>query len=1582
MKWHWGRGGSKLFGWMRTFHKTLVLRLSLALFIVFAGSAIADTDNYNLIDGDESNNSITGTTSNDLILGRGGDDVISGLEGDDNLRGDDGTDTLEGGAGDDILDGGAGNDRLIGGEGNDALKGGPGTDIYLINLGDGHDELGDYDPAVSNENRADKILFGANITPNDVKVTQAWGHLIFKIPSANQQILVLDHFVSWNGHYQSALGFVEFDDGTLWDREQFNYLITYATNGDDELVGFDTSETIDALAGNDVVYGNGGDDVLYGSAGDDRLYGGPGNDELYAGEGSDFLVGDDGDDYLANGSGSAAMIGAAGDDILEGGPNENFMVGGEGSDLYITSPNHSWVYISNYDSDLSTENIVEIKDIARFDLWITNAFNDGIIIEFFGADGAVYIEKWNLGTDYQPDKITVGGYYLTIEGVTQLRDEMANHNVSVGNGTTIPADVQAALQPLWDVLWIERSDDQDGDGVPDNEDAFPNDPNEWEDSDNDGVGNNSDPDIDGDGVDNESDIFPDDPTESSDIDNDGVGDNSDPDRDGDGISNDHETTVGTDPNDPTSTPPDLDNDGTPDSLDEDRDGDGVLNSDDAFPDNPAESGDIDGDGIGDNSDPDRDGDGISNDDENTLGTDPDDPNSTPPDLDNDGVPDDLDNDRDGDGVDNANDAFPDDPTENADTDGDGIGDNADSDRDGDGFSNDEELSAGTNPDDAGDFPDTVAPSVSINGANPIATENDTITLQGVVSDPAQPYSGISALTFTNDRYPAADFVANVASNGVFTVEVPLHVGQNQLVAQARDNSGNVNTASVVVNRTSAPRFINVLPANNSVVTENTVTISGEVHTLLPLTDVAFSINEWQITPDGTSVEGVYVFNLPNLPLNIGDNQFNLIVENSDGQQIETLTINHTPENADDIAAPSIRLRSPADGALLNQQSFRVAANIVSSAGPLTVTVDGATVLDASDGSTNYNLSQLVSFQSGQSSLTVNVSATDSLGKTSTLDATYHHDASAPQIIVNGLSALPTVNEVSDAPVTFSGSVSDENLTSLFINGQAITLSPGVDENTYDFNRTIPVGPGQTVPVIVEAYDRSGNRSATEYLIENIASVFISPLAPSNNATFITDGSPVTVQLVARVPEFTAGETVVAYLLSQQGSAAPVTLSVTGTLASSDLTLPAATGSETVVLEVRDASEQTISEAQIDVSIQNEIDIPLEVVRVEPENNAEYIEPNASIEVYFNRSVDLSLLSMSVRETLHGKTYVNNDPLGADFINANGYTLTEVHRDLELVSGSSSEIPGGTGVAFYPSRMLGFGAEIFVDISYNAQELSRSRFKVRELPTFVNGAIIDQFGQPLKGITVEIPKLGRTTTTNGDGGFAFGYQESGEEIIPGGEYQLLVNNNFGNPSFGTINTTINLQRNFANTIDRLTLQEINRDVPFQNVQSGQMANLAGGDLEIDFSEARLLFPNSRNAGALHVQFLPFEHIGARMWPGAMPLWMYGIQPKGIDVEGSVSLTITVPKLSGTYDYLPTSTFKYVVLMGYSRAQEVITPIGVGEIDNNLVRSRGTVALSSLDYIGYAIVDPSLNELMADVANGDASLQELMAQLKQE
>ncbi len=90
----------------------------------------------------------------------------------------------------------------------------------------------------------------------------------------------------------------------------------------------------------------------------------------------------------------------------------------------------------------------------------------------------------------------------------------------------------------------QNANDSDGDGVPDNEDAFPNDPTESVDTDNDGTGNNADTDDDNDGM---PDTYEDDngldPLSDTD---------KDEDADGDGATNFEEFQAGTDPNNASS----------------------------------------------------------------------------------------------------------------------------------------------------------------------------------------------------------------------------------------------------------------------------------------------------------------------------------------------------------------------------------------------------------------------------------------------------------------------------------------------------------------------------------------------------------------------------------------------------------------------------------------------------------------------------------------------------------------------------------------------------------------------------------------------------------------------------------------------------------------------------------------------------------------------------------------------------------------------------------------------------------------------------------------------------------------------
>ena len=101
----------------------------------------------------------------------------------------------------------------------------------------------------------------------------------------------------------------------------------------------------------------------------------------------------------------------------------------------------------------------------------------------------------------------------------------ASGEVVIGFNSLSPDSRGVVIDDVRIALLEATAPDRDGDGVPDAQDAFPDDPSESADSDGDGVGNNADE-------------FPNDSGETQDTDGDGIGDNADP-----------------FPNDPTNTDP-------------------------------------------------------------------------------------------------------------------------------------------------------------------------------------------------------------------------------------------------------------------------------------------------------------------------------------------------------------------------------------------------------------------------------------------------------------------------------------------------------------------------------------------------------------------------------------------------------------------------------------------------------------------------------------------------------------------------------------------------------------------------------------------------------------------------------------------------------------------------------------------------------------------------------------------------------------------------------------------------------------------------------------------------------------------
>jgi Ca2+-binding RTX toxin-like protein len=186
-----------------------------------------------------------------------------------------------------LTQGTAGNDHIVGfyiadtlegGLGDDLLEGGRAGDLYIHNLGDGHDTISDYVQFWAANN--DRLLFGAGIDAADVTVRRSTADaddMVLSV-SGGQSSVTLKNQVT--GGYEWQVDTVEFADGTIWNVAQLANMM---------LSGIATD-------GNDLIDGTSGADVLSGGAGNDGLNGLGGNDVLIGGFGNDALNGADGDD--------------------------------------------------------------------------------------------------------------------------------------------------------------------------------------------------------------------------------------------------------------------------------------------------------------------------------------------------------------------------------------------------------------------------------------------------------------------------------------------------------------------------------------------------------------------------------------------------------------------------------------------------------------------------------------------------------------------------------------------------------------------------------------------------------------------------------------------------------------------------------------------------------------------------------------------------------------------------------------------------------------------------------------------------------------------------------------------------------------------------------------------------------------------------------------------------------------------------------------------------------------------------------------------------------------------------------------
>nr|WP_269783233.1 calcium-binding protein [Marinibactrum halimedae] len=282
-------------------------------------------------------------------------------------------------------------DVLIGNAGNDTLEGGRGADEYRIALGDGDDVI------IDNTLDANRVVLGEGIREDNTTVTRVGDDAILTISGlidgeAIQQVVTLQNYFRSVSTAMALIQFTESD--TEWDLDAMRAQSLVGTDGDDELEGYDSDDTIIGGAGNDRLTDYEGTNRLDGGAGDDTLRG---SGQLLGGQGDDSLVGTgrleggEGDDYLTgqeNGIGRNLLIGGLGDDVLQGNARtveEFHFARGDGHDVIIDNG--------------STENILVFGEgIAESSLLVRRSGDDALLHFIDDSQDSITLRNFFVGS--------------------------------------------------------------------------------------------------------------------------------------------------------------------------------------------------------------------------------------------------------------------------------------------------------------------------------------------------------------------------------------------------------------------------------------------------------------------------------------------------------------------------------------------------------------------------------------------------------------------------------------------------------------------------------------------------------------------------------------------------------------------------------------------------------------------------------------------------------------------------------------------------------------------------------------------------------------------------------------------------------------------------------------------------------------------------------------------------------------------------------------------------------------------------------------------------------------------------------
>jgi len=194
--------------------------------------------------------------------------------------------------------------------------------------------------------------------------------------------------------------------------------------------------------------------------------------------------------------------------------------------------------------------------------------------------------------------------------------------------------------------------------------------------------------------------------------------------------------------------------------------------------------------------------------------------------------------------------------------------------------------------------------------------------------------------------------------------------------------------------------------------------------------------------------------------------------------------------------------------------------------------------------------------------------------------------------------------------------------------------------------------------------------------------------------------------------------------------------------------------------------------------------------------------------------------------------------------------------------------------------------------------------------------------------------------------------------------------------------INPQEGRLTTLNGVFVPRLDTGEPYRLLSGGvPHVYLSGDDLDLDLSEASVLFPGGAASGGVLAQPLLYSEYPLPTGGSSYPIFSFVMQPPGIEVSGPVGVHVKLPSLQKTPNYVQQLP-DFVLLVGVDPKTLTLTPIGVGHVDRDAgtLESVGLLLPERLDVIGVAIPAAGRIGLLSSYADGELTLEQLRSAVR--